>query len=160
MINEIIMNKSIYIDTSVFGGYFDDEFEVDTQLLFKKIFKENITIIIADTVSKELVNAPDDVKDFFDSIPKEIIKEIPLTDEIKILANKYIEANVITKKNISDCYQIATATIVNADIIVSWNFKHFVNSERKKGYNAVNISENYKTINILSPTDVINYGNQ
>jgi hypothetical protein len=27
----------IYLDTSVFGGYYDIEFEEDTQLLFEKI---------------------------------------------------------------------------------------------------------------------------
>jgi hypothetical protein len=27
----------IYIDTSIVGGFFDDEFELETKLLFKKL---------------------------------------------------------------------------------------------------------------------------
>jgi hypothetical protein len=29
----------IYIDTSVIGGYFDEEFYIDTRLLFEEILK-------------------------------------------------------------------------------------------------------------------------
>jgi predicted nucleic acid-binding protein len=151
------MIRSIYIDTSVFGGYFDNEFEADTKLFFDKVFNEKITIIISDTVVKELIGAPADVKEFFKTIPKEIIREVPITDEIKAHANKYITANVVTKKCVADCRHIAAATINNADVLVSWNFKHILNLERKRGYNAINLIEGYKTIDIVSPKELINY---
>jgi len=31
------MKLQIYIDTSVFGGYFDKEFDIDTKQLFDRI---------------------------------------------------------------------------------------------------------------------------
>jgi hypothetical protein len=38
MLNEKIKLR-VYIDTSVIGGYFDDEFSNDTKLLFNEILK-------------------------------------------------------------------------------------------------------------------------
>jgi len=151
------MIKSIYIDTSVFGGYFDSEFEADTKLFFDRVFLEKITIIISEIVTEELEYAPANVKECFNSIPKDIIKEVPITEEVKALANKYVAANIVSEKYIADCRHIAAATIYNADVLISWNFKHIVNLDRKRGYNIVNLTEYYKTIEIVSPKEVINY---
>ena len=150
------MIRSIYIDTSVFGGYFDDEFRPDTIPFFDKIVAEKTTIIISETVVEEIENAPVEVRDFFNSFQNNIIKVL-ITDEVKSLANKYIEANILTEKYRSDCYHIAAATIFNVDALVSWNFKHIVNFERKRGYNAINLFNGYKQIEIISPKEVKNY---
>ena len=64
------MIRSIYIDTSVFGGYFDKEFDTDTRQFFDKLINDKITIIVSETVETELEGAPDNVKVFFASIPK------------------------------------------------------------------------------------------
>ena len=151
------MMRSIYTDTSVFGGYFDKEFDADTRQFFEKVINDKITIIISETVVEELKTAPDNVRIFYESIPKEILKIVNTTDEIKVLANKYIAANVLTEKHRADCRHIAAAVINNADIVVSWNFKHLVNYERKRGYNAINYQENYKIIDIVTPKEVFDY---
>ena len=151
------MIRSIYIDTSVFGGYFDEEFDKDTVKFFDKVMNDKIKIIISETVVSELEGAPDNVNNFFNSIPKEMIKEVPLTEEVKALARKYVTAKIVSEKCLPDCLHIATATINNADVVVSWNFKHFVNLERKRGYNAVNLIEGYKQIEIVSPKEVFIY---
>lgn len=49
------------------------------------------------------------------------------------------------------------ATINKADILVSWNFKHIVNIYRIRGYNAVNLKNNYRTIEIRSPKETIKF---
>ena len=51
----------IYLDTSVVGGYFDDEFSNDTQLLFNEIIRGEYQLVISDLTEKELVNAPESV---------------------------------------------------------------------------------------------------
>jgi hypothetical protein len=35
------MIKKIYIDTSVFGGYFDEEFKKETKYFIEEILKRN-----------------------------------------------------------------------------------------------------------------------
>jgi len=64
--------KTIYIDTSVFGGKFDIEFQYWTDRFFKKVFSSKIRLIYSDVADDELVNAPQKVKDFVKTIPKKI----------------------------------------------------------------------------------------
>ncbi len=40
--------KRIYIDTSVFGGYFDKEFSKDTIPFFEKLISENVEITVSE----------------------------------------------------------------------------------------------------------------
>ena len=51
------------------------------------------------------------------------------------------------------------ATIDKVDVLASWNFKHIVNLDKIKGYNSVNLKLGYQMIEIRSPKDLINYGN-
>jgi hypothetical protein len=52
---------------------------------------------------------------------------------------------------------IALATINRADYLISWNFKHIVNIQRIQGYNAINIKNGYKQLEIRSPRDFMTY---
>ena len=153
------MIKRYYIDTSVFGGYFDSEFEETTKRLFNQIVKQGIKIIFSELTSNELVNAPDKVKDFVNSLPDDTLELIEIVDEALDLADLYIKENVVGKTSREDCFHIALATINRADVLVSWNFKHIVNLSRIRGYNSVNLKTGYPTIEIRSPLDLIDYEN-
>jgi hypothetical protein len=48
------MIKRIYIDTSVFGGYFDKEFDTETIPFFEYIFLKQIKILVSDILELEL----------------------------------------------------------------------------------------------------------
>ena len=76
------------------------------------------------------------------------------------LADSYIAENVVGKTSIEDCRHIAMATIHKVDVLASWNFKHIVNLNRIKGYKSVNLKLGYALIEIRSPKDLINYGNE
>lgn len=149
--------KTIYVDTSVFGGKFDSEFELWTELFFKKIFDSDLKLIYSDVAEEELTNSPQRVKDFVKSIPKKNILQTELSEEAVLLAEKYLEAKVVGKSSRADCYHIAIATTLKADILVSWNFKHIVNIQRIHGYNAVNLMNGYQTIEIRNPREIFDY---
>lgn len=53
-------------------------------------------------------------------------------------ATEYIIEKVVGQSSFADCLHIALATINNADLLVSWNFKHIVNVQRIRGYNSIN----------------------
>ena len=76
-----------------------------------------------------------------------------------MLADTYIDEKVVEKTSIEDCRHIALATIHKVDVLASWNFKHIVNLDRIKGYNSVNLRLGYSMIEIRSPKDLVNYGN-
>ena len=56
------MKQRIYIDTSVVGGYFDEEFKEATQAFFERLENEEVIFVVSDLLDLELVNAPENVK--------------------------------------------------------------------------------------------------
>ena len=151
------MKQKYYIDTSVFGGYFDEEFEIITRLLFNAILKENVTILYSELTENELDKAPQSVKDFVIGLPGTVIEFIEITPEAIELADKYISENVVGKTSRDDCIHIALATTNRADVLISWNFKHIVNYRRIRGYNSVNLKFGYPMLEIRSPQEMISY---
>jgi hypothetical protein len=149
--------KTIYVDTSVFGGKFDSEFELWTNLFFEKVFDSDLKLIYSDVAREEMTNAPQKVKDFVQSIPDKNILRTDITEEAILLAEKYLEEKVVGKSSRADCYHIAIATVLKADILISWNFKHIVNMTRIRGYNSVNLKFGYPQIDIRSPRELIDY---
>lgn len=153
------MIKRIYIDTSVFGGRFDDEFEKATKPFFEAILQQKIQVIISEVPELELYKAPSHIIDFYESIPEEIIERVELTEETKGLAEKYIVEKVVGKSSRADCQHIAIATVHRADVLASWNFKHTVNLEKIRGYNAINFREGYPMIEIRTPKEIFEHEN-
>ena len=146
---------TLYVDTSVIGGYFDIEFEKETRILFDDIENRKYDIMYSSVTEDELLNAPEQVRNLVSDIPKSLIKKVELTEEAVQLADAYILENVVGKTSREDCLHIALATINKADILVSWNFKHIVNIFRIRGYNAVNLKLGYSQIDIRSPKEII-----
>lgn len=151
------MIKSVYLDTSVFGGYYDEEFSHNTIPFFERIFEEKIQIFISQLLVAELAGAPNEVHDLIEHIPEELLVFVDLTDEARMLANKYIEEKVVGQTSLADCQHIAMATIAKVDVLVSWNFKHMVNLERIQGYNGVNILMGYHPLEIRTPKEIERY---
>lgn len=127
----------VYIDTSVVGGLFDEEFARETIPFFEQVTNGELNLIISDLLEAELMGAPKFVKDYFEGIPKTQIEYVKLSAEATVLADSYISANVVGKTSKADCQHIAIATICRADVLVSWNFKHIVNLTRIRGYNGL-----------------------
>ncbi len=145
----------IYLDTSVFGGYFDAIFEEDTQMLFEKIKLGQFKVVYSNTTEDELLGAPNKVQNLLANLSNDLKTRVELTEEAVNLADTYLAENVVGSTSRSDCFHIAMATINQVDILVSWNFKHIVNVKRIRGYNAVNMKLGYKTIDIRSPIEII-----
>jgi predicted nucleic acid-binding protein len=147
--------QKLYLDTSVFGGYYDEEFENDTQILFEKIKLGQFKIIYSDTTENELLDAPGRVQALLADIDNDLKTRVELNEEAVNLADSYIAEYVVGNTSRTDCFHIAMATIFGVDILVSWNFKHIVNVRRIRGYNAVNMRLGYPAIDIRSPKEII-----
>jgi predicted nucleic acid-binding protein len=152
------MQQRIYIDTSVVGGYFDKEFESDTMPFFDSVCKGEWIIVVSEILEEELLYAPLHVRNLLSAIPPSFIEYVKLTPESILLADQYIASNVVGKTSLKDCRHIALATTCNADFLVSWNFKHIVNDTRIAGYNEINIQRGYRSIKIITPKQLPDYG--
>jgi predicted nucleic acid-binding protein len=151
------MKQRIYIDTSVIGGYFDEEFKDATRELFKRFENNEITFVVSDLLDLELIGAPKNVRELPYKFSADKFERVELTDEASMLADTYIAEKVVGKTSLEDCRHIAIATINKVDVLASWNFKHIVNLDRIKGYNSVNYRLGYPMIEIRSPKDLIHY---
>lgn len=149
------MVQRIYIDTSVIGGFFDEEFELYTKMFFEKVGQGVFKVILSDVLATELSGAPDEVVEFYQSIPRTQIEYVNQTEDSIRLGEEYLNEGVVGKTSRTDCRHIALATLVNADILVSWNFKHIVNITRIRGYNSVNIKNGHRILEIRTPREIL-----
>jgi predicted nucleic acid-binding protein len=151
------VKQRIYIDTSVFGGHFDNEFKEHTIPLFERVKAGEFVILYSTVTQDELENAPENVKELVKNLKADLAEFIEITEEAVDLATEYITEKVVGQTSFADCLHIALATINRADFLVSWNFKHIVNIERIRGYNSINIKKGYKQLEIRSPREFEKY---
>jgi hypothetical protein len=147
--------ERIYLDTSIFGGYFETEFELWTKVLFNKIQQGSYSVLYSQLTDIELTPAPEHVKQLALTIPEQFIQFIRINEEATQLADRYIAEKVVGKSSRADCIHIALATIYNADMLISWNFKHIVNINLIRGYNSVNYRLGYKMLEIRTPREIL-----
>ena len=152
------MSQRIYIDTSIVGGFFDDEFKEPTQLLFKRLENNEVKFVISDLLELELIQAPKHVNELLLKYPADRFERIELTEETMSQADRYISDKVVGRTSLEDCRHIALATINKVDVLASWNFKHIVNLDRIRGYNSVNLKLGYRPIEIRTPQELVRYG--
>lgn len=151
------MKQRIYADTSVFGGYYDEEFADHTIPFFDRLKNEEFILLFSTVTQEELENAPEKVKELVRSLNSNKTEFLETTIEAIDLATEYITEQVVGQTSFADCLHIAIATINRADFLVSWNFKHIVNIQRIRGFNAINIKNGYRQLEIRSPREFEKY---
>ena len=149
------MKRRIYIDTSVIGGYFDDEFEIATRLLFERIKDRDFVVYFSEVNETELVFAPQHIKDVKNMIPAECLRFIEVDEEVEVLTQAYIGEKALGKSSENDAYHIALASVNRLDCLISWNFKHIVNFDKIKMFNSINLRLGYPLIDIRSPLEFL-----
>ena len=110
---------SFYLDTSVFGGYYDPEFSEDTVKFFEEIVANKFDIVRSSLLDEEIGNAPPRVREVINKIPIEPIEYVRVDQEAIKLASAYVEAGVLSKNFEDDAIHIALATINRVDTLVS-----------------------------------------
>lgn len=149
------MKPRVYIDTSVIGGCFDDEFQTWSELLFEEFRNGNKIAIVSDLTRRELESAPANVRRLLSTIPDDHVLNVFLSEEAEKLALAYLENKVVGIKHLADAQHIAIASVERVDILVSWNFKQIVNLGRIHAFNSVNMKLGYLVLEIRSPREII-----
>jgi len=147
----------VYADTSVFGGCFDEEFSKESILFFEQVKRGEFILVISQTTERELIKAPEKVREVLANIPESQLEIIPASDEIDILRDAYLKAGIVGPSSAADAEHIAAASIGNVDFVISWNFKDIVHYDKISGYQSVNVFNGYGLIRIYSPKEVVNY---
>jgi len=132
------MRQRIYIDTSVIGGYFDEEFEDASKRLFARIENKDFDVYFSEVNETELSLAPIHIQDIKKLIPIDCYKYLDLNKEAKKLAETYVDEKALGQASMNDAYHIAIASVNRLDCLISWNFKHIVNFDKIKLFNSIN----------------------
>lgn len=145
---------SLYLDTSVIGGYFDPEFMAETRALWRLMEAGRFRFVTSQVVIDEIAGAPPQVRELMHKsfLPEEVLAR---TAEAEELAQAYLAKKVVPLEFSDDARHVAVCSVARLDYLVSWNFKHLANVRRESGFNAVNILQGYPPVRIVAPIFLI-----
>lgn len=144
----------VYADTSVIGGCEDEEFREASRLLIQKCRRGEMTLVVSSLTYQELEDAPHRVQEVLESVGDADRDVIGVTEEVKRLAGRYVEAGALTHGIRADAEHIAAATVAGVDRLASWNFRHMVNPWRIRRYNEVNRRMGHSPVRICTPQEI------
>lgn len=75
------MKPRIYIDTSVVGGYFDEEFKEATIKLFDRWKNGEVSFVASDLLDLELLNAPEKVRNLLSTFENLKLERIEFSQD-------------------------------------------------------------------------------
>ena len=137
----------IYLDTSVIS-YLDQQDSPEkmshTLAFWEFLKKGKIDVLVSEVTLKEIARNQEPklskIRGFLSEIDCQTIEE---SDEIKAVAGKFIEHNILTEKSYDDCVHIASSLVHDCTCIVSWNFKHIVNMKMVNGVKLIAAQTGY-----------------
>ncbi len=142
--------QRVYLDTSVLGGCFDPEFAAWSNGLMQDFRNGLFKPLLSQVTAAEVQDAPEEVQILYAELLV-LNPEIILVAESALeLAEAYQHRSILTSKFYDDGLHIALATIAEADVLVSWNFKHIVRFDKIRLFNAVNLEYGYKPLEIYA----------
>jgi len=150
--------QRIYVDTSVIGGCFDPEFAEWSNGLMQDFRDGRFKPLLSQVTATEIQAAPEAVQIIYAELVALNAEVVKVNESALELADEYQKRNILTAKFYADGLHIALATITEADLLVSWNFKHIVRFDKIRLFSAVNLEYGYKALQIYSPREVTTYG--
>lgn len=150
--------QRVYVDTSVIGGCFDSEFAEWSNGLIADFRNGIFQALLSEVIAAEIADAPEAVQSVYAEVMALNTEILPIEENVLELADEYQKRRILTPNFYDDGLHIALATVAEADLLVSWNFKHIVRFDKIRLFNAVNIEFGYKPLQIFSPREVTTYG--
>jgi len=150
--------QRIYIDTSVIGGCFDLEFAEWSNGLVADFRAGIFQPLLSEVIAAEIEEAPENVQLIYAELMSLTPVILTVEDSALELADEYQNRGILASNFYADGLHIAT--VAEADLLVSWNFKHIVRFDKIRLFNAVNIEFGYKPLQIFSPREVTIYGQE
>ena len=142
----------VFVDTSVFGGCFDEGFDRASIKFFEEVKSGRFKVVVSPRVVLEVNRARAEVQQVLSGLTGDI-EIVQLEDETTALRDAYLDAGILGEASMDDAEHIAVASISNVDLLISWNFKHIVHFDKIRAFNAINQLKGYRQIEIRSPQE-------
>ena len=147
----------VYVDTSVLGGCFDEEFAEWSNRLVEDFRRGRFTALLSAVTAAEVEQAPLAVRQIHDQLIAIGSQVLAISQESLELLDNYQKRKILSRRYRNDMLHIAVATMAEADILVSWNFRHIVRFDKIRLFNSVNIVLGYRELSIYSPREVASH---
>jgi predicted nucleic acid-binding protein len=148
--------QTLYLDTSVIGGYYDAVFLAETRALWRLMEQGAYRFYTSRVAMNELRRAPLLVREIAARTFVDPTHILDVSPEAFSLSQAYLAAGVVPAKFGDDAAHVAVATCEGIGLIVSWNFKHLASLHRNERFNAVNLLHGRPAIRIVSPSVLLN----
>lgn len=146
------MAKSVNVETTIPGAYFDERDDVVSRFqrhqtrLWWAVYRTRYDLYTSEAVIAELRqgNFPgkDEALSLLDEVPV-----LPVGDEIAGVARAYVEHLVMPKGQMGDSFHLAFACVYAMDYLLTWNCRHLANPRK-----VTHIAEINRRLGLLTPT--------
>jgi len=150
--------QRIYIETSVWNFPFIDDapqHRAATLRFFEQMRAGRFDACVSELVIREIQGAPEPRRAQILGLLDEISPAVfALNQATLALAEEFIAARMVSAKHANDAIHIASAVVRNADVLLSWNFRHIVKLQTRRLVTATSMVAGYKPIEICTPEEV------
>jgi len=138
--NPVLPAQTLYLDTSVIGGYYDSEFMADTRALWRLMERGAYRFYSSRVGMNELRGAPLPVRELAARTFADSTRILDVSPEAFALARAYVAAGVVPTKFADDAAHVAVATCEGIGLIVilaaseNWAFHGGVGTSGPDGF--------------------------
>ncbi len=155
------MNKSVYIETSVISYLTSRPSRNIVAAAWQQVTMEwwekqsaRFELFVSELVLAEAGEGDSEAvqrrMEKLDGIP-----DLEVTDEAVSLAGKLIAEGALPEKAIDDAMHIAIAAVHGIDYLLTWNYRHLDNAERKPMVRSICVSSGYQYPEICTPQELM-----
>jgi len=149
----------LYLETSVWNFYFADDApeKRDATIQFFGLVQQGEYDIYISTVVFDEINRASAAKQerLLQLIQLYHPKELALTEEVLLLANRYIQEQALPPRATDDAKHVAAATYHAMNALISWNLKHLANLNKRRLIQSVSVKEGFSgALELLTPMEV------
>jgi predicted nucleic acid-binding protein len=155
----------IYLDTSVISFLFADDAPEKCEMtrgFFENYVKQDLYDVYVSPIVIDEINRTTDIEKrtrmltALDDFPVKNLVLAGSAHEIRKMAEMYIQDGIIPMKKIDDALHLAICTVMEMDVLLSWNYKHLANINREMRIMAANLKEGYTHgFRMVTPLEVM-----
>ena len=152
---------SIYVETSVWSHAFAEDapdLRRATLEFLEAARGGRHELFISEVVLEEMYRARPELSERLLAMVAEMRpEELDVDEAVVDLARSYAEGGAIPPAKVEDARHVAVAVVNEIDVLVSWNYQHLVNVNRRELFHHLSVTNGYyKPLHIVSHPEVPN----
>ncbi len=129
------MKKTVYIESSVIGAYFDDREHVESvaqrhwSRLWWDVARREYEVVVSDAVVDELSH-PNNSNSVECLALIEDIPRLTIDEEVREIVHYYLSHHIMPQDPLGDSLHLALASYHKCDYLLTWNCSHIANPNK------------------------------